>query len=79
MREKMTEDDNAMLLGRKRFLKSMGTISTTPVTSNALTSLHNIISQRTCALDETSKQRLQRRLQKLANAAHISFAERPLL
>lgn len=51
----------------------------TPVTSDALMSLHSLITQYTYALDETSKQSLQRRIQKLANAAHISFAERALL
>ena len=51
----------------------------TPVTAEALTSLHSLIEQDTHALDETSKQRLQRRLQKFANAAQISFAERALL
>jgi hypothetical protein len=51
----------------------------TPVTSEALTLLHNLITQDAHALDETSKQRLQRHVQKLANAAQISFAERALL
>ena len=51
----------------------------TPVTAEALTSLHSLIEQDAHALDETSKQRLQRRLQKFANAAQISFAERALL
>jgi hypothetical protein len=50
-----------------------------PVTSEALTSLHNLIKQDAHALDESSKQRLQRHLQKFANAAQISFAERALL
>jgi hypothetical protein len=47
----------------------------TPVTSEALTSLRNLIEQDTHMLDEPSKQRLQ----KLANAAQNSFAERALL
>ena len=47
----------------------------TPVTAEALTSLHNLIKQDTHALDTTSKQRLQRHVQKLASAARISFAE----
>lgn len=51
----------------------------TPVTAEALTSLHSLIEQDAHALDETSKQRLQRRLQKFANAVQISFAERALL
>ena len=50
-----------------------------PVTSEAHTSLHNLITQDFHALDEASKQRLQRHVQKLANAAQISFAERALL
>lgn len=51
----------------------------TPITADALTTLHSLIEQDAHARDETSKQRLQRRLQKLANAAQISFAERALL
>ena len=51
----------------------------TPVSAEALTSLHNLIRQDAHVLDETSIQRLQRHLQKLAIAAQISFAERALL
>jgi hypothetical protein len=51
----------------------------TPVTAEALTSLHNLIKQDANKLDETSIQRLQRHVQKLANAAYTSFAERALL
>jgi hypothetical protein len=51
----------------------------TPVTTEALTSLHNLIKQDAFALDEPSKQRLRRHVQKLASAARISFAERALL
>jgi len=47
----------------------------TPVTAEALTSLHSLIEQGTHALGERSKQRLR----KFANAAQISFAERALL
>jgi len=50
----------------------------TPVTVEALTSLQNLIKQDTHTLDESSKQCLQRHLQKLSNAAQISFAERAL-
>ena len=50
----------------------------TPVTSEALASLQNVIKQDAHTLDETSKQRLQRHLQKFANAAQISFAQRTL-
>ena len=43
-------------------------------------SLHNLIKQEACALnDEPSKQRLQRHVQKLASAAQISFAKQTLL
>ena len=45
------------------------------MTAEALTSLRNLIEQDTHTLDETSKQRLQ----KLANAAQVSFAECALL
>lgn len=42
----------------------------TPVTTEVVRSLHNLIKQETCALiDEPSKQRLQRHVQKLASAA----------
>jgi len=51
----------------------------TPVSAEALTSLHNRIKQDAHTLNETSIQRLQRHVQKLANAAQISFAERALL
>jgi hypothetical protein len=46
----------------------------TPVTAEALISLHNVIKQDTNVPDET-----RGRIQKLANAAQISFAERALL
>jgi len=42
-------------------------------------SLRSLIEQDAHKLDEASKQRLQRRLQKFSNAAQISFAERTLL
>ena len=51
----------------------------TPVSAEALTSLHHLIKQDTHTLNETSIQRLQRHIQKLADAVHISFAERALL
>ena len=51
----------------------------TPVSAEALTSLHDLIKQDAHTLNETSIQRLQRHIQKLANAAQISFAERALL
>lgn len=50
----------------------------TPVTTGALTSLHNLIKQDAYAEDEASKQRLQRRIQKIAKAAETCFAERAL-
>jgi DDE superfamily endonuclease len=51
----------------------------TPVTAEALTSLRSLIEQDAHAHDETSKQRLQRHIQKLAKAAQVSFAECALL
>ncbi|KFZ24430.1 hypothetical protein V502_01093 [Pseudogymnoascus sp. VKM F-4520 (FW-2644)] len=51
----------------------------TPVSAEALTSLHNLIKQDAHTLNEKSTQRQQRRVQKLANAAQISFAENALL
>jgi hypothetical protein len=50
----------------------------TPVTSEGLVSLQGLINQDARALDEMRKRRLQRHLQKFANAANISFAERAL-
>jgi hypothetical protein len=41
----------------------------TPVTTEALTMLHDMIKHDTQALDKASRQRMQRRLQKLASAA----------
>jgi hypothetical protein len=55
------------------------TTPVTPVTAEALTSLHSLIEQDAHALDETSKKTLKKHLQKFANAAQISFAERALL
>jgi hypothetical protein len=54
---------------------SVGEILQTPVTAEALTSLHNLIEQEAHALDVMSQQRLQ----KFAKAAQISFAECALL
>jgi hypothetical protein len=42
-------------------------------------SLHNLIKQNASRLDGLSEQRLQRRVQKLASAAQISFAKQGLL
>jgi hypothetical protein len=47
----------------------------TPVTAEALTSLHNIIKQDIYVLNKMSKAHLQRHVQKLASAAQVSFAE----
>ena len=52
---------------------------TTPVSAEAVASLHNLIKQDTHVLDEASRQRLQKHLQKLTNATQLSFAERALL
>lgn len=51
----------------------------TPVTAEALITLHDMIRDDTQTLDKASRQRVQRRVQKLASAARISFAERDLL
>ena len=51
----------------------------TPVSVDAVASLHDMIKQDAHMLDERSKQRLQRHLQKLTNATKLSFAERTLL
>jgi hypothetical protein len=54
----------------------------TPVTlvsAEGLASLHNLIKQDVHTLNEASIQRIERRVQKLANAAQISFAERAFL
>jgi hypothetical protein len=51
----------------------------TPVTTEAITSLHSLIIGDTHVLDRTSRDRLQKRVQKLASAAKVSFAEQALL
>lgn len=51
----------------------------TPVTAEALTSLHSMIEQDAHKQDTISKRRLQKLVKKLASAAHVSFAERALL
>ena len=53
----------------KIYLYPRGKVVQTPVTPEALTSLHNLIKQDTYAEDEKSKQRLQRHIHKFANAA----------
>jgi hypothetical protein len=47
---------------------------TTPVSAEAFMSLHNLIQQDTSILDETSTHRVQRRVQKLANAGQKAIA-----
>ncbi|KAL8634877.1 MAG: hypothetical protein Q9228_007571, partial [Teloschistes exilis] len=51
----------------------------TPVTAEGLTPIHKLIKQDAHGLDEISKQRLHRHVQKIASAARISFAECALL
>jgi hypothetical protein len=51
----------------------------TPVSAEGLTSLHSLIKQDAHTLNGTSIQRLERHVQKLVDAAQISFAERALL
>lgn len=55
-----------------------GEVLQTPVTTEALISLHDLIKQDAHTEDDMSKQRLQRHLQKFANAAQTCFAERDL-
>ncbi|KIM94283.1 hypothetical protein OIDMADRAFT_136323, partial [Oidiodendron maius Zn] len=50
----------------------------TPVSVEGLTSLHSLIKQDAHTLDGTSIPRLERHVQKLVDAAQISFAERAL-
>ena len=50
-----------------------------PVSAEGLATLQNMIKQDAYTLNGTSIQRLERHVQKLANAAQISFAERALL
>ena len=70
-----TESANAGVLGD---VPRTPTTPVTPVTTEALTSLHNLITKDTHVLKKTSKDRLQRRIQKLASAAKVSFAEQAL-
>ncbi|KAG0645122.1 jerky [Hyphodiscus hymeniophilus] len=51
----------------------------TPVSAEGLASLYNLIRQDAHTLGGTSIQRLERHIQKLANAAQASFAERAIL
>ena len=51
----------------------------TPVSTEAVTALHNLIAEDARMLDQSSRLRLQRHLQKLTNATHLSFDERALL
>lgn len=51
----------------------------TPVTTEGVMLLHSLIKEDVGVLDERSRQRLQRRVQKLASAAQISFAKQHLL
>jgi hypothetical protein len=51
----------------------------TPVTAEGLTALHDLIKRDVCAPDEASRQRLERRVQKLVSAAKISVAKQSLL
>ena len=50
----------------------------TPVTPEGLVSLQGLIDQDALMLNEVSKRHLRKHLQKLANAAAISFAKRAL-
>ena len=51
----------------------------TPITAEGLTALHDLIKRDACASDDASKQRLERRVQKLVSAAKISVTKQSLL
>ncbi|KAI9146769.1 hypothetical protein HJFPF1_13508 [Paramyrothecium foliicola] len=51
----------------------------TPVSAEAVASLHKLIEQDLYMLDEMNRPRLEKHLQKLTHAAQLSFAERSLL
>jgi septum formation inhibitor MinC len=51
----------------------------TPISAEGLVSLHSLIKQDAYMLNGTSIQRLERHIQKLVDAAQISFAKRALL
>ena len=51
----------------------------TPVTAEGFTALHDLIKRDVCAPDEVSRQRLERRVQKLVSAAKVSVAKQSLL
>lgn len=51
----------------------------TPLSTEAVSALHNLIKKDAHSLDAANQQRLQRRLEKLTNATQLSFAERSLL
>lgn len=55
------------------------TTPVTPVTIEALTSLQGLIIKDTHVLKRTSKDRLQRQIQKLASAAKVPFAKQAFL
>ena len=62
--------------------QSRTTTPQTPMTlvlAGRVVALHNLIKEDAHMLDESQKQRLQKHVQKLANATHLSFAERALL
>jgi hypothetical protein len=50
-----------------------------PETAEGFTVLHDLIKHDVCAPDEASRQRLERRVQKLVSAAKISVAKQSLL
>lgn len=51
----------------------------TSVSAEAVISLHNLIKQNANVLDEMSKQRIQRHIQKFTNVTQLFFVERALL
>jgi hypothetical protein len=59
-------------------LCSQGEVLQTPTSPTSLTALHILMQRDACADNEISKQRLQRHIQKFANAVQTSFAERAI-
>lgn len=79
---KPVEQQAPAAVGREVSRGSAQSVPPTPVTPrsvSAVASLHDLIRQDTHSTDEESKQRLQKCVQKLANASKLCFAERGLL
>lgn len=74
-----TGSDNAALIrdSARRTISPRSPV--TPLSTEAVASLQNLISQEIHSLDEARAERLQKQVQKLTNATQLSFAERALL